>query len=168
MRTALLRRLVREIVEGISVIISPDEHVHNEAGEYEWSPERAEAAWAKAYDELREALSRPETSRLVLMIGLPGAGKSTYLSSQEVPGTIYFDATLTNKAHRAPLIKMAHDAQVPVDALLINTPLEIAIARNNKRPENRRVPDAAMENMHNELNLEPPTRSEGFENVTVI
>lgn len=148
-------------------VISPDAYLINEEGEYEWSPPRAKAAWDSAYDALKEALADDSTEELVLMCGIPGAGKSTWLQNHRQEGVVYFDATFTNRRARKGVIRFAQEFGVPYSILVLNTPLSICSERNDTRTPDRRVPDAVMDRMQGSLLRDLPTKWEGFDEIVV-
>jgi predicted kinase len=116
---------------------------------------------------LAEAL--PRCTHLVVLVGVPGAGKTTWLAGQAAEcadSMVYFDATLTRRADRAPLIAAARRADRPVDAVWFDTPVAVCRARNAARSLERRVPDAAFDAMARRLSA--PTTAEGFRMVTRV
>src|SRR5688500_17422949 len=66
------------------MIIEPDQS-HYADGRYDWSPARHAAAWAGAFDEFDAALAKTRFRRVLLLVGLPGAGKSTYATECDAP-----------------------------------------------------------------------------------
>jgi predicted kinase len=149
------------------VILSPDALLLHPDGRYEWSPDRAYRAWMASMRALAEVL--PRCTHLVLMVGLPGAGKTTWLAAQAAdldPLILYFDATLTRRMDRSPLLQAALRADRPVDAVWHDTPVAVCRARNSVRPVERRVPDAAFEAMVRRITA--PAIGEGFRTVTRV
>lgn len=150
------------------MIISPDNHIYID-GKYVWTPERASAAWKKAYEELEAALkNKNEKLRLLIGIGTPGSGKSTYIAAHQKNHSdyIYFDATFCNKRSRKEIIRRAKYHKIPIDAVFLDTPFDICLERNSKRPEDRRVPKKTMEAMFDKLS--PPEYSEGFSHIIIV
>ena len=88
------------------MIISPD-HLLLINNKYLWTPSNASAAWATCMKNLQRAVKCGNYTDLVLMCGLPGSGKSTWLKSNNESSVIYFDATLLKPKDRRPLIKIA-------------------------------------------------------------
>jgi predicted kinase len=142
--------------------------------------------------------------RLIITVGLPGSGKSTYLarlgvnaiSSDEIRRLIaddpqdqtmnarifsavrylvrrriaagrpvtYVDATHLTRWERKPYMKLAQRYGCTLEALFLDVPVELCIARNQAR--GRKVPEAAIRNMA--LQMVPPSLGEGFAEITRI
>jgi len=151
------------------IVVSPDTFLLNDAGVYEWTPARAAAAWDRAYREWEDALGR--TLGGMLLVGLPGSGKSTWIAELQAPGLAVmgrppaiavFDATNTSRIGRRPLIEIARMLDKQVEALLFPVPLITALRRNAERPPERRVPFDTMARMARQLDEDMPCLSEGF------
>ena len=76
----------------------------------------------------------------------------------------YVDATNITRRDRSHFFRLAAQFGCAVDALYFNTPLEVCLARNRRRP--RRVPDAAIRRMA--ARLQPPALAEGFRRIVVV
>ena len=151
------------------MIICPDDHRLDENGKYDPSKEKSNFAWTHCLQQLQELLNAdPKPARLVLLVGIPGSGKSTWAAEQEHPADIFFDATFSRRAEREPLIQMAKAAGVEVEAFVFLTPISICLARNWKRPEDRRVPYPVMASMLENLRKEPVTVDEGFARINAL
>lgn len=125
---------------------------------------------------------------LVLFIGIPGSGKSTFYAQKflnthvrinrdmlrtETREKILIEACLRAKQpflldntnvtreKRAGYIKQAKDANFRVIGYFFDCPVEEALKRNEKRTGKGRVPNVAIYTMAKKL--EPPQLSEGFE-----
>jgi predicted kinase len=70
------------------------------------------------------------------------------------------DNTNLTRAARAPVIQIAVESGVPCRAVVLATPLEVALARNAARTGDARVPDGIVRQMAREW--EPPSRDEGL------
>ena len=75
-------------------VIDLDAFLETEAGRV-WTPERNAEAWRQAFAALRGWLESGTVVQVVVVCGLQGAGKSTWIARQQAQaGTIYFDAAL--------------------------------------------------------------------------
>lgn len=145
------------------MVLSPDDRLVGPDGRYLWTPSRVYAAWLACLDDLELAL--PDAQVLILMVGLPGAGKSTWLREHMVAGPIYFDATLTDPRTRRGLFVAARRYERPVDVVWLDTAEAVCRERNGARPAERRVPDDVISGMAAALQRAPPTLQEGFRSV---
>jgi predicted kinase len=149
-------------------IVSPDNYLYSN-GKYIWSVERVKFAWDKSYQQLQDLLKTEQFERVVLLVGVPGAGKSTFLSRlKDDPKTIYFDATFTSRRLRSRPLQIAKQYSVPVEAIVIDVPFKVAKERNSTRDNDRRVPEQILQNMYNKLKQEPPTKDEGFKEIHTV
>lgn len=76
----------------------------------------------------------------------------------------YMDATHLTRAERRPYIRMAERYGYAIEALFFDTPVEVCLERNRRRP--RRVPEEAVLRMA--AKLRPPSYEEGFRKITVV
>ena len=132
------------------MIVSPDHYLITESGEYVWSPERIKAAWKSASTALLRLTNDPKWAKVVLMVGIPASGKSTWLKKN---------------SERAPIIQIAKEAGMVVEAAVMTTPIAVCKDRNACRPSGRRVPDDVVELMAAQLLGDPPKKSEGIDRV---
>jgi hypothetical protein len=128
------------------LIVSPDSHLMID-GKYVWTPERVRRAWVLAMKELEEALSSGKFQGVTLMMGAPGAGKSTWLRENGKENRIYFDAVFKNAASRKPLLEMAAKFGVPLNIVFLDTPLQVCLDRNAQRSPDRKVPEETLLDM---------------------
>jgi len=147
------------------LVISPDYLVYDR-GRYVWDKGRSNVAWAIALGMLKMVLSRPEVHRLVLLVGLPGSGKTTWLAAQAESGAVYLDATNLRRTYRTKLVKLAHKAGKPTEAVVFSTPLAVCAERNALRPVDRRIPDEAMERLAGQW--EPIEADEALSGVVTV
>lgn len=87
------------------MIVNPDSFLYDESGTYVWSVERVKAAWAEAKKAWAFYLEL-QPKRAVLLMGMPGSGKSTWLAANQRPNVVYFDATFDSAWKRvsSPLL----------------------------------------------------------------
>lgn len=149
-------------------------------------------------------------AKLVLMIGIPGSGKSTYakrrfmgkenayISRDEIRFSMvkedeeYFskekevfneyvkqvdealcgnyryviaDATHLNKASRDKLLNRLTNKPKQIVVIYMDTPLMLAIMRNNEREGRAVVPEKVIRNMYDSIQL--PTAEEDIDLVTI-
>ena len=97
---------------------------------------------------------------VVLIMGMPGAGKSTHAAVIDAPGLLVIDTCAPTPAHREPLIRAARRAKIPIDCVLVCAPLKLCEIRRPK------IPRAELTNIR--ARLVPPRRSEGFRVVCYI
>lgn len=155
--------------QGVSddMIIEPDQHYYRE-GTYEWTQERSAAAWDESYRRLEALLGSGDYRRLVLLIGPPGCGKSTYAAEHDGPDVVLFDGLFALPERRARALALAARHGVPVEAVWVRTDLAVCLERNGRRSPDRRVPEEAVRQAHQVLEETPPTCAEGFVAVRVI
>jgi predicted kinase len=147
------------------MIIEPDQGYYD-AGQYVWTPERRDAAWEDSFARLRQALAAGGIRKVILLLGVPGSGKSTHARRADADDVVVFDGYFGVRARRARALEIARDAGVPVEAVWIDTPLDECLARNDRRSPDRRVPYEVIRAMAAELTADPPTLAEGFAAVT--
>ncbi|MQS17591.1 AAA family ATPase [Streptomyces kaniharaensis] len=143
---------------------------------------------------------------LLVLIGVPGAGKSALaeafgpddvLSSDQLRGlatgdradqsvstlvwevlltllgsrlalrrSAVIDATNAEQQFRQPLLALAEQHRVPAVALVVDTSLDVALARNSARPPGLRVPDDFIRDQYAQILADlPGLQGEGFADV---
>jgi predicted kinase len=143
------------------MIIEPDE-LYFIDGQYVWTPERRAAAWDECFRRLEAVLQSRPVRKLILLVGIPGSGKSTYARAHDEDDVVVFDGYFGNPGRRARALGIANTHNVPVEGIWIDTPFERCVAQNAPRPPDRRVPVEAMQEMYDEVLRHPPTLAEGF------
>jgi hypothetical protein len=140
--------------------VNPDDFLLTPAGRV-WTPERNEIAWKKAYAKLTNVLEGGSRD-LYLVCGLQGAGKSTWIeqNASSLAPCVFFDAALPRAIHRRPILTIADSAGAKARCVWVDTPFEIALLRNSKRPEDERVPEASIRSVAEQF--EAPSTAEGF------
>jgi len=142
------------------VLLAPDDLLPQ--GPRRWTRETVGEAWRTCRRALREALADPSITQVACLIGIPGAGKSTWAAEHEQDGLVVFDACWTDPGKRAGLARQIRAAgRVPI-AVWVRTPLALCRERNAARPAWRRVPEAALLRAAVALRHHPPTRAEGW------
>ncbi|MEU2098696.1 ATP-binding protein [Streptomyces globisporus] len=80
--------------------------------------------------------------------------------------TSVVDSTNSRADVRARLIKAAHGHGLPAAAVVMTAPLRQCLARNARRPDNRRVPDSEVLRQYRQISLaRPGLHTEGFDHV---
>jgi predicted kinase len=130
---------------------------------------------------------------LVLLIGIPATGKTTFCASElghshlrisrDVLGTVHrehelfatalrtttrivIDDTNVTRADRARFIRPAREAGYTVRGFFFESRRRDALVRNSVRDERDRVPDVAIGDKSNRLEL--PSREEGFDELWFV
>ena len=143
------------------MIISPDSFLYLPDGTYHWTPSRVKKAWEDTRSLFRKALQWPvKPDAVVLMVGIPASGKSTWLAENADDRNLYVDATFDLPWKRKPWIAKARAAGVPVQIVWFDTPLDVCIERNALRTEDRRIPEDVVKAMHAKIMSAPPTDNE--------
>ncbi|MCJ2118580.1 ATP-binding protein [Methylobacterium sp. J-001] len=148
------------------LVIDPDRFLETAGGRV-WTPERNGEAWRLAHAALEEVLAAGGVDRVVIVCGLQGAGKSSWIARQDQDAAqVYVDAALPGARHRAPIVAIARRYRVPVDAVWIRVPLVVALERNRQRQGDKIVPETSIRSV--DRLFEPPTRDEGFSVVRIV
>ena len=142
-----------------------------DAAEQEPSPEKAPPR------DQPSMASRAPRGVVVLAIGLPGSGKSSWFKRHSITPlsmlrarliarrpTNYVDATNLTPHERHGWIKLAKDYGYEVQAVFFDVPVEVCLERNQRRE--RVVAEDVMRRMS--AKLRAPTFNEGFTKITVV
>lgn len=148
-------------------IINPDTFLETPSGRV-WTPERSKSAWAHCLQLLESRLqqeARADAPRLLIVCGVQGAGKSHWiaLNAQHYAPCIVFDAALPGIRHRRPMLELARQYGADAIAIWIDTPIDVALARNARRAPDKQVPEASVRSVA--ALFEPPSMGEGFSKV---
>ncbi|HEV8608153.1 MAG TPA: AAA family ATPase [Tepidisphaeraceae bacterium] len=143
------------------MIIESDQHLYQD-GHYYWTPERSVAAWSRCFQQLTRAIASGKYRLVMMLIGIPGSGKSTYAQTHDRPDIIIFDGTFVDSTRRSRVVSAARAHGVPVIAVWLDTDFNTCILRNKQRPPDRQVPVDSMNLMLNRLQSAPPLLEEGF------
>ena len=116
----------------------------------------------KASETARERLCQCDASTVIVLVGLPGSGKSTWASEYSGPLPVY-DACNTTKWERARLLRMLAEHGKEARAVFVDTPVGLCMERDAMRPPDRQVGFRTI--TEKARTLQPPKRSEGFARV---
>jgi hypothetical protein len=123
-------------------------------------------AWAWANRDLRDLLGIPSLERVHVMIGVPGAGKSAWASSQpDDDGAIAFDAVHADPARRRSIVRRIRDAGKRAIAVHVLTDIATCADRNAARPIDRQVPHGKLLRCAMILRSQPPRLAEGWHEI---
>jgi tRNA uridine 5-carbamoylmethylation protein Kti12 len=149
----------------VTVILRPEDRVaHDEAGQRTAIAE----AWASCRRELRSALADPSTTEVVVMVGTPGAGKTTWSDAHDGPGVVVFDAVWANQARRRALALQIRAAGKLAVCVWVRTPLDECLRRQALRPVWRQVPGAVCHRAALALHTHPPNMGEGWSRLLLV
>jgi hypothetical protein len=150
-------------------VISHDAYLYDDRGNYSWTKDRLAAAREHAMAAFEEALKDPECKQVVLVVGLPGSGKTRWIHDHNSSDTVYYDSTLTSPEDRAILLRMAAKARKGSTVVFMETPLEACLRRNAERPADRRVPEDEIKRMDAALRVHRPRPEDvGFEKMLTV
>jgi predicted kinase len=150
------------------VHINPDHFLETDHGRVT-TPERNRVAWQECYATLERELARQGAqSKVVVLIGPQGAGKSTWARSLQAqdPAAIIFDAILVKRAERLPILESVKRHGGKAAAIWFTTPLAVCISRNAARPADEICLEQAIRNVH--AAVEPPASAEGFAEILTV
>lgn len=134
---------VKSLPESV-VRISPDDFVYNDEGKYEWSPQRAKAAWRSAEALLAKTL---------------GEGKDCV-----------FDSTMTAPKRRRKFLNKVskykgYDNYWVIAVSMPVHKIDVLLERNAARSSDRKVPEQVIRQMLDKYTGNGPSESEGFDEV---
>jgi predicted kinase len=134
-----------------------------------WTPDNVAEAWAQASRALRSELADPETRVVLVMVGCPGSGKSTWLGAQpDRADVVAFDAVWAEPKRRASIVKRIADAgKLPI-AVVVTSPRALCHERNNARPPWRRVPESFVDRAWSQIVAWPVSPAEGWARVVRV
>lgn len=153
----------------VSRVVSPDDF-RMEDGLYVHRGHEQKKIWETAYTTLKELVREPGVKGVVALVGVPGAGKSTWLAQNKQEGFVYFDATLVGKKVRRQFLQRVKTSVkgLPIKAVVLNTPLDLCKSRNGERTADRRVPDHVLDSMASRLATEFPSEDEGWDEIEIV
>jgi predicted kinase len=144
------------------MILNIDQHYYQD-GQYVWSPQRQQEVQETSLRLLLQVLQHRKVSQIIMMVGLPGAGKSSYAEVYDRDDVLILDGTFVNPQSRAAFLAAARQAKVPLTAVWMDTDWDVCQARNLQRNPVWRVPERVMAELREELRAHSPMPEEGFE-----
>lgn len=112
----------------------------------------------QAIERIRYLLAHdPAIAELVILVGLPGAGKSTWAKAHDRRDLVIYDACNLTPDRRSRVIIATRSIAASIHLIHISTPLDLCIDRNRDRPFP--VPPDLLAWMS--ITLIPPTPAEG-------
>lgn len=154
----------------MSLIISPNEYIksYGDSDKFIINPKFTAKAWEQSYNKLGEQLAEIESGRLLLVVGLPNSGKTSYIEAHKEELEDYdviFDGGFPSKISRSAVTNIAVGAGWEVDALYIDTPYNVCRNRNHRNANNQRIPFEAFKQMTKAFSV--PRNYEGFREILV-
>ena len=151
-------------------VISPNELIkkYNEGDKFLINPKLTAQAWEESYKKLGELIAEIAEGRLLLIVGLPNSGKSTWIENNQEALEDYdvvFDGGFPSKISRSAVANIANGAGWSVDAVYLDTPYNICRNRNHRNANGQRIPFEAFK--FSARSFSEPKAHEGFESVTV-
>ena len=143
-----------------TLVVRADDFRADDRGFYSHAGDMGLIAWRMAERVFAELL--PLVDEVRALAGVPGAGKSTWIEQHGVEGVLYLDSMLAARKTRRAVCGMAAAAGRPIDCVLIDTDLDVCLARNQERSPDRRVPVPYILGAHRRLTLCPPATDEGW------
>lgn len=151
-------------------IISPNELIkkYNDTDKFLINPKFIAKAWEESYKKLGELLAEIEEGSLLLVVGLPNSGKTTWIDNNREMLEHYdviFDGGFPSKISRSAVANIAMGAGWLVDAVYLDTPYNVCRNRNHRNANGQRIPFEAFKSVARSFS--EPKAHEGFGSVRV-
>lgn len=126
-------------------------------------------AWAESRRALKAALLDARITEVVVMVGTPGSGKSTWAAANDLPHRVIFDAVFADPGRRRQIARQIRAAGKDAICVWVRTPLDECLRRQALRPVWRRVPGAVCHRAALAFHLHPPRQAgEGWSQLLQI
>jgi len=155
------------------LIISPDEYRYDDKGKYDGSPEGLYKGWAESFEHLgeflRSEIHRTAGRKAIILMGVPGAGKTTWLKDNmhRFPDvSVCIDATHTTEKDRCAPLHFLKAFNFEVIAVWVYASIQTCLKRNAPRTPDRKVPLNVIEKKDKEFEI--PKFLEGFSEIVTV
>lgn len=147
--------------------INPDFHLQTSHGRI-FSVMRNRRAWESCFEQLMYGFEAAIYTKLYILIGSQASGKTTWANQQKLKASdgIILDALLVLEQERKIFIELAKTYNCECIAVWFDTPLEVSLKLNLKRPPDEQIDYKTI--IHVFKLLQPPTLSEGFDSVIKV
>lgn len=153
-------------VQKSTLVVCADDFRSDRSGIYHHDGDMGLIAWRMAQRVYAELL--PTVELVVALVGMPAAGKSTWIAANRREGVLYLDMTLARRASRREICEMAAQAGRPIECVFLDTDLDLCLSRNAERSPDRRVPEENLRQAHHRLAVCPPGLDEGWSRITRV
>jgi len=138
-------------------IVCPDDYRYVD-GKYQYDLNSEPDVWSKVYASLTKVMesNQHHERHLVCPIGIPGSGKSHFcrdMSNSSNPGNVYLDSTNHLPFFRNHIVKLARKYQHVIWYAYLDVSIGICLARNADRPDDRKIPESVIREIHSELSI---------------
>ncbi len=133
-----------------------------------WNRPDVAEAWAQSFRMFREALLDPVFEAAGILVGVPGAGKTTWADKHDRAGVVLFDAVWANPARRRSMAGRIRAAGKDAIAVWVRTPLSVCLDRNALRPAWRRVPEPFCRDAAIKLRRNKVVKAEGWSTIVRV
>ena len=130
---------------------------------YQWTPERAQEAWAESYQDFGRALLQSSKQKQSYVHESTISDNNQIQKGHKmskVEKILIWDATFLNTIQRAAILHICRGMNLRIGCVFMDTLLQTCLVRNRKRTRSP-VPDEKIRTMHH--NLIPPSITEGFD-----
>ena len=149
-------------------LISPNNLIksYNQGDKFLINPKFTAQAWEESYARLGEMLAEIDDGRMLMVVGLPSSGKTTFIENhaEELEDyDVIFDGGFPSKIGRSAVTNIAKGAGWEVDALYLDTPYNVCRNRNHRNANGQRIPFEAFKLVARSFS--EPKSIEGFNSI---
>lgn len=157
-----------------ATVISPDRHLYVN-GKYSFNDKNVvDAAWRISKDELQKVLSKPQPTRIYMLVGPPCSGKSNWAKNPDLYTGAYrpviIDACNLTQAKRHKWFRIIEKSKsdCKICAVFFDTPLSELFSRNNSRSPDKQMTDVVIESKFKSLEIIDIFEEEFIDEIKVI